>query len=124
VPEQRRLNERVDDLEEHGARLRRLVWVLIVLVVLSGATGFGAARYYADGLRKQQRDACLDTRATRMIQNDSNRKTQAFLLITQRTRETAARAETGEKRQSDLRAARRVADLANSYKSLPVPDCR
>lgn len=117
------LLERIEALEESERRLRRLVWVLIALTILSGATGFGAARYYAAGLRDQQRSSCLDTRATRATQNDSNRKTQAFLRIAQRARELSAAHESGAKRKGDLRAARLYRDLADSYKQLALPNC-
>jgi hypothetical protein len=118
-----RMNKRPVDLHESYRRLRRLTWVLIVLVILSGVTGVGAARYYAAGLRKAQHDSCVDSRKARIVQRDSNAKTQAFLRIAQFARATAAKHETGEKRRSDRATARLYKAVADSYAPVAVPDC-
>lgn len=124
------LEHRIGGLEASRRRVVPLIWVLIALVILSGATGFGAARYYASGLEKTQRDlaqnqqnSCVDVRQARIIQRDSNAKTQAFLRIAQQARQQAANREEGAKKRSDQAAANLYKALADSYAKVHVPDC-
>lgn len=98
------------------ARLRRIVWVLIAVTILTGLSGVGAARYYAH-------NTCTNTRHVLLTQRTANEKTEAFLRIAHDARAAAAKSESGARRAADLKAARLYGDLADSFGNVSVPRC-